>query len=322
MSKLDLRHKQTLQLFLPQFFELFLPELAPFINFSSAKFLDKELADIFGKEDTERHTDALVLVEMEINGHPQSVVIHWEQQSSRQANFEERMFRYFCGIYFRYGKPVLPIALFTDSARWHKITPETFQLSLHGKRVVQYEYYLIKLKRYTPEQLLELGRENPLVWAYLPLTDYKAKDRPRMKARAFGGVARLVKDGQGQATLFSLINRSVELDAEEQKELKKILIEEEGFQEVRMLQSIEEVGFERGIEQGFEQGIEQGFEQGIEQGFEKGIEQGFEKGKILGQLEDIRGLLENGVSWDVIQKATGITPEKYEALRREYLPEE
>ena len=37
MGKLDVRHKDTLRLFLQEYFELFFPRLAPDMNFKSTK---------------------------------------------------------------------------------------------------------------------------------------------------------------------------------------------------------------------------------------------------------------------------------------------
>jgi len=44
----DIRHKETLTLFLREYFEMFFPELAVRMNFETAKFLDKELIALFG----------------------------------------------------------------------------------------------------------------------------------------------------------------------------------------------------------------------------------------------------------------------------------
>ena len=309
MNKLDLRHKETFRLLIRDYFEIFFPDLAPYMRFETAKFLDKELIDLFGKEEMERRTDSLVLIEMELDGKPEWILIHWEQQSKREPGFEERMFHYFCGIYFRYRKLVFPVAMFTDSARWREPVPDIFQLSLRNYTIVEYRYQQLKLKRFLAEEFGEMAKDSPLRWGYLPYTDYKKQDRVRVLAQAMLGVA-LIKDQTVQATLLSLVSRSVQLSEEEQKELKRILSEEKEFQEVRMLQSVEEVGFERGIEQGLEQGEARGEARGERRGERRGV------------LKTIAGFLQNGIGWETIERATGIAREEYERLRAEYLPEE
>ncbi len=72
-SKFDIRHKESLTLFLKEYFELFFPDIAGKIKFETAIFLDKELIALFGEpektdgKDQQRITDALILVEVEID---------------------------------------------------------------------------------------------------------------------------------------------------------------------------------------------------------------------------------------------------------------
>jgi len=80
-----------------------------------------------------------------------------------------------------------------------------------------------------------------------------------------------------------------------------------------MLQSVAEHYQEFGFEQGFEQGLEKGMEQGMEQGRVQGESQG--------TLKTIRAFLENGVDWDLITRATGMTREEFERLSKENSPD-
>ncbi|MEE4359655.1 MAG: hypothetical protein V2I97_24500, partial [Desulfococcaceae bacterium] len=64
-NRFDIRHKETLMLFLREYFELFFPELVEKIQFETAEFLDKELIALFeeageippGLSDQQRITD-------------------------------------------------------------------------------------------------------------------------------------------------------------------------------------------------------------------------------------------------------------------------
>ncbi|QTA86099.1 Uncharacterized protein dnm_021170 [Desulfonema magnum] len=56
--------------------------------------------------------------------------------------------------------------------------------------------------------------------------------------------------GRKRATLFSLIQESLKLTGAEEKRFQKIVQTDPLYQEAKMLQSIEEVGYERGLEQG------------------------------------------------------------------------
>ncbi len=218
-SKFDIRHKETLTLFLKEYFELFFPDLAKKIRFETARFLDKELITLFGeneengedKADEHRITDAMILVQILPGKKPEWIMIHWEQESQKRKKFEERVFHYFCGIYFCYRIIVFPIAMFTDSAKWRKPVPGKFSLSLDKYPIVrEFTYNIIKLKNCKAGDFEKLADGNPLAAAYLPLTDYPKKERPLIKAKAMKGIAK-VPAGKKQGTLFSLIQESIKL---------------------------------------------------------------------------------------------------------------
>ena len=63
-------------------------------------------------------------------------------------------------------------------------------------------------------------------------------------------------------------------------------------------------------ESSFNQGIEEGIEKGIKKGIEKGIEEGIEKGKKAGILATAKNLLNMGMSWQDVAKATGLFEEE------------
>ncbi|MCP4353641.1 MAG: hypothetical protein GY795_49975 [Desulfobacterales bacterium] len=251
-SKFDIRHKETLTLFLREYFELFFPDIAGKIKFETAKFLDKELIALFGetkKKDQHRITDALILVEAEISDkkQPELIMIHWEQESQRKNAHGERMFHYFCGIYFKFRLPVFPIAMYTDPHKWRKPVKKKFKISLFKHTVSEYNYHLIKLKDFKASEFEKKADENPLASAYLPLTDYPKKDRPVIKAKAVKGIAKKLPPGKKQSTLYSLIQESMKLNKYEEKQYRELIRTDPTYKEAKMLESIEEVGREQGI---------------------------------------------------------------------------
>ncbi len=288
-SKFDIRHKETLTLFLKEYFELFFPDIAGKIKFETAKFLDKELIALFGgtkktgKKDQHRITDALILVEAEISDkkQPELIMIHWEQESQRKQTHEERMFHYFCGIYFKFRLPVFPIAMFTDTHKWRKPVKKKFKISLFGHTVSEYNYHLIKLKNFRASEFEKKADKNPLAAAYLPLTDYPKKDRPVIKAKAVRGIAKKLPPGRKQSTLYSLIQESIKLDKKEEKQYQKLIRADPVYKEAKMLESIKEVGIEEGILIGIEEGREEGRREGRREGILIGIEEGILIGEIL-----------------------------------------
>lgn len=275
MSKYDIRHKEILRIFLPYYFKLFFPELAPRMRFETAEFLDKELLAIqeynldSTSKDVQKVTDALILIEIELDEGKECILIHWEQESKKKKQCEERFFRYFCGIYFKLGRLVFPIVMFTDNAEWRKPIENCYKLSLLNFPIVDYRYQLIKLKNFSSSEFEAKIPENPLAAAYLPLTKYKKSERPLIKAKAIQGVAKTAHNSVKQAVLMSLIETSIHLDNDEEKEFKEIITKNINYKEAKMLQSVEELGIEIGMEKGIEEGMEKGREEGRKEGMEK-----------------------------------------------------
>ncbi len=311
-NRFDIRHKETLTLFLREYFELFFPDLVDKIRFETARFLDKELIALFEKdgeklsgEDQQRITDALILVDVLLEGMEEQIFIHWEQQGEKQDAFNQRMFHCFCGIFFKFKKPVFPIAMFTDSAKWRKPVKDTYTISLCGYPINEFTYRLIKLKHIPAVEFEKKAAKNPLAAAYLPLTDYPKKDRPLIKAKAIKGITG-VEQGPKRSVLYSLIQQSLELNPEEEKKFREIIGDNPMFKEAKMLQSIEEVGMEKGIDIGMEKGIDIGMEKGIDIGMEKG------------RKETARNLLLlNVLTEEQIAQASNLSIEEVRRLKQE-----
>ncbi len=317
-NRFDIRHKETLMLFLREYFELFFPELVEKIQFETAEFLDKELIALFeeagekipglSEKDQQRITDALILIGILIADKAEQILIHWEQQTEKEKDFEKRMFHCFCGIHFKFRKPVFPVAMFTDSAKWRIPVKDTYRLDLFGYPVCEFSYRLIKLKHIPAEEFEKKIPENPLAAAYLPLTGYPKKERPVIKAKALNGIAK-VPQGPRRSVLYSLIDQSLQLNPEEEKTFRELIQKNPMFQEVKMLQSIEEVGMEKGMEIGVEKGIGIGVEKGIGIGVEKGIGIGLEKTAV-------NLLLSRLLNKEQISEITGLDREKLDELEK------
>ena len=65
-----------------------------------------------------------------------------------------------------------------------------------------------------------------------------------------------IPEGKKRATLYSLIQESIKLDSEEEKQFRELVRTNPMYQEVKMLESVEEVGIEKGIEMGWDGALE------------------------------------------------------------------
>jgi len=318
-SRFDLRHKETLTLFLQEYFELFFPDLGEKMQFDTVRFLDKELIALFekpdkkqGQKDQNRITDSLILIQIIIDGKKEQILILWEHQSTKQKYFEKRVFHIFCGIYFKFQRKVFPIAMFTDMAKWRKPVKSKYSLSLLDYPIADFTCHLIKLKNYRAEEFEKKINENPLAAAYLPLTDYPKEERPEIKAKALNRIAS-VPEGTKRAVLVSLVEHSIRLTPDEETLFQDMVKNNPMYKEVKMLQSVEEayeeIWMDRGMEKGIEKGIEIGKEKGIEIGKEKGIKKGIEKTAV-------KMLRAGWLKKEQIVELTGLDPARVDELEK------
>ena len=108
--------KELLSTFFIEFIQLFFPDVMNYLEPDSVTFLDKEVfTDVTAGEKYE--TD--LLVQAQFQGQSSYFLIHVENQSYNQADFNKRMFRYFARLHEKYDLPIYPVVIFSydrDSA--------------------------------------------------------------------------------------------------------------------------------------------------------------------------------------------------------------
>ena len=242
-SNYDVRHKETLRIFLREYFELFFPDLEKRMLFDTAEFKDKELIALFGDRDDPvqlKIVDALILIQIVIDQTPEWIVIHWENQGEKQTYYPERMFHLFCGIYYQFRKLVFSIAMFTDSNKWQKPISNTYKLSLLNYPINDFSYRLLKLKHINASEFEKQKPDNPLTWAYLPLTDYPKEMRPSIKAKSVEGIFKTASNEKQKATLLSLIDHTLTLTDKEEKQYRELIKTNLKQKEDNMLETMED----------------------------------------------------------------------------------
>ncbi|MBI2481165.1 MAG: transposase, partial [Planctomycetia bacterium] len=166
--------KRLIEAFFREFMELFCAAEAQLIDFSNAEFLREEhFTDV--KDGLHRRLDLVAKVALK-TGDEKFVLVHGEFEASRKApEFPRRMFKYFCQLFLRHDTEIVPIAVFTDDARWRTPVPDVFELSLSGKTFLRFEYHLIKLKNLDYRAFLESN--NPLAFGLMHKMNYHRKQR-------------------------------------------------------------------------------------------------------------------------------------------------
>jgi hypothetical protein len=109
----DRLFKELLTTFFAEFVDLFLPDVAAYLDHSSLTFLDKEVfTDVTSGE---RH-EADIVARARFRDEDAFFLVHVENQATPQAEFGQRMFRYFARLYEKHGLPVYPVVVFSYDA--------------------------------------------------------------------------------------------------------------------------------------------------------------------------------------------------------------
>ncbi len=64
-----------------------------------------------------RHKETLTLFLAE-----EQILIYWEHHGDKPPEIQRRVFHCFCGVYFKFKKPVFPVVMFTDPAAYLPLT--------------------------------------------------------------------------------------------------------------------------------------------------------------------------------------------------------
>ena len=100
----DRLFKELITTFFVEFVELFLPDVSAYMDKSVAIVpLDKEIfTDVTAGEKYEVD----LLIKVKFRGEDAYFLIHVENQASAQADFPQRMFRYFARLHEKYKLPI------------------------------------------------------------------------------------------------------------------------------------------------------------------------------------------------------------------------
>jgi predicted transposase/invertase (TIGR01784 family) len=122
MKRNDFLWKGILEDVFDDFLTFFYPNAHDIFDFDKGfDFLDKELEDLFPKEESAsvRYVDKLIKVYL-VGGGEKWILVHVEVQGYRDKHFEERMFTYYYRIKDKYQKDIAAWAILTDDKIHYK----------------------------------------------------------------------------------------------------------------------------------------------------------------------------------------------------------
>jgi hypothetical protein len=209
-----------------------------------------------------------------LTGHPETVLIHVEVESTYRRAFDQRMAHYGLSLHLRTGNPVLPIALLLKGGSRDGALDEggglgwkTVEMAVPGSWINRFRYLAFSLSASTAEAYL--GRRNPLAAALAALMPYRAGSPADHKLECLRGIA--AARGLDAARSFQLANiveNYLQLEATEQDRFRKQIIES-GDTEVQRMELL----FDRMLRQRHDEGLKQGRDLGLKQGMLEGARQ-------------------------------------------------
>jgi predicted transposase YdaD len=254
----DRLFKELLNTFFMDFIELFLPEMALYIDSSSLQFLDKEIFSDVTAGDTH---EVDLLVKAKFKGSESFFVVHVETQSDRQPKFDRRLYGYFARLYEKYDLPIYPVAVLSfDQPRTKQ--PCAHEVHFPDLAVLQFRYALIQLNCLDWRQYLKLS--NPVAAALMAKMNIAQEDRPKVQLECLRMLATLKLDPARTRLISGFINTYLQLTAAEMKqheqEFKALSrLEREAVMEITT--SWKEEGLKEGRELGRKEGQQEGRQQ-------------------------------------------------------------
>lgn len=243
----DRLFKELITTFFVEFLELFLPEVITYLQRDSIEFLDKEVfTDVTAGEQYE----ADLVVKAKFQEQETFFLIHVESQSYPQADFGQRMLRYFARSSEKFAFPVYPIAIFSyDLPR--TLQPHTYQVVFPDKIVLEFNYAVIQLNQLNWRDFLR--QQNPVASALMAKMNIAVEDRPRVKFECLRLLATLRLDPARMQLISGFIDTYLKLNAAEE-EIFRADISQIAPEEQEAVMQIVTSWMEQGIEQGLQQG--------------------------------------------------------------------
>ena len=243
----DQLFKELLTTFFVEFLELFFPSILEYLDTDTIAFVDKELfTDVVGGE--KKIMDIVALAKFQQQNY--SFLVHIENQASSDAEFNRRLFRYFCSLFLKYDHPVYPIVVFSYDYP-QRLDRSNFVIDFPDKQILNFDYEIVQLNRLNWRDFLQ--QQNPIAAALMAKMKIDEKDRPKVKAECLRLMVTLKLDPAKMYLISGFVDTYLNLDREEelifQSELSTMELEEQE-QIMQITTSWEQKGLAQGRVEG------------------------------------------------------------------------
>ena len=273
-NKHDELFKLLLENFFVEFLELFVPKAAQLLDRNHLKFSPQEvIPDILEKN---KHV-VDILVETRLRDEEGVVLVHVENQAQRDPKYNQKMFLYFCALYQKYRRKILPIVVYAHDSEIEERSSYSLGFSFH--RAIRFEFLPVHLKRLDWRQFIQ--QPNPVAAALLSKMGYTSREKVAVKVEFARMLTRMQLDPARQTLLTSFFETYLVLDNDEEQDYEQQLRQDLAPEEVDKVIELTTSYHERGRAEGLQEGIQQGLEQGLQQGELAGL-----RSSLLTVLDD------------------------------------
>ena len=245
----DRLFKELLSTFFIEFIELFFPDVMAYLEPDSVTFLDKE---VFTDVTAGDRDEADLLVQAQFQGQSSYFLIHVENQSYNQADFNKRMFRYFARLHEKYDLPIYPVVVFSYD-RPQKAAERSYQLEFPDFKVLEFNYRVVQLNQLNWRDFL--NQRNPIASALMAKMQITPEDRPKVKAQCLRLLVTLKLDPAKMQLISGFIDIYLNLDESEEQAFRDELGTIESEERERVMQIVTS-WMKTGIEQGRQEGLQ------------------------------------------------------------------
>lgn len=249
----DRLFKELLTTFFAAFIDLFLPELAAYLDRSAIEFLDKE---VFTDVTAGAKHEADLVARTRFRGQESFFLIHLEHQAQPQAQFSQRMFGYFAALHARHHLPVYPIALFSHGSL--QLEADEHLVTFPDLDVLRFRYRVIQLSRLNWRDFVR--QANPVASALMARMGMAPEERPRVKLECLRLLVTLRLDPAKMRLISGFIDSYLRLNAQEtllfEQQAAKLLDRTEQDKVMELTTSWKEEGIEIGRQEGRQEGLQ------------------------------------------------------------------
>jgi Domain of unknown function (DUF4351)/Putative transposase, YhgA-like len=235
--------KKLLTTFFVEFVELFLPDVAEYLDPEGITFLPQEY---FNETQTGERRKIDILVQARFRGQETFFLIHVENQSYDEDYFDRRLFFYFALLYQKYLLPIYPIAVFSFD---YPLRPQSQQHEVRFPdfKVLEFNFASVQLNNLSWRDFLQ--HQNPVAAALMSKMRVARKDRPKVKAECLRLLATLELDPVRTELISGFVDTYLKLNAKEEEVFQEE-IDRIGIAEQEKVMEIVTSWMERGIERG------------------------------------------------------------------------